>query len=227
MEPPAAAGTQHPDNHAHRGALPGSIQPEQSDHFAGTRRQRERPDRGDPRGSRSARASALAGHRCDRLPRLRHRRPVGDPARPRLRARPRGAGGRLPRRLSRQLAADPGRARVLDGGLAGALVLYGTPPATAAAAVLVYHAIALWIPAAGGLIAYARLRRSLLEQEPAQVRRPARALRGAPDCQSSPSCQPARRLRSSDLPSSAPLRLAPWARRKKSARSLSPSRSAS
>ena len=121
----------------------------------------------------------------------------------------------------------PGGLGVLDGGLAGALVLYGMPPATAAAAVLVYHAIALWIPAAGGLIAYARLRRSLLEQEPAQVRRPARALRGAPDCQLSPSCQPARRLRSSDLPSSAPLRLAPWARRKKSARSESPSRSAS
>jgi uncharacterized membrane protein YbhN (UPF0104 family) len=121
----------------------------------------------------------------------------------------------------------PGGLGVLDGGLAGALVLYGMPPATAAAAVLVYHAIALWIPAAGGLIAYARLRRSLVEQERAQARRPARALRGAPDCQSSPSRQPARRLRSSALPSSAPLRLAPWARRKKSASSLSPSRSAS
>ena len=121
----------------------------------------------------------------------------------------------------------PGGLGVLDGGLAGALVLYGMPPATAAAAVLVYHAIALWIPAAGGLVAYARLRRSLVEQGAAQARRPACALRGAPDCQSSRSPQPARRLRSSDLPSSAPLRLAPWARRKKSASSLSPSRSAS
>jgi uncharacterized membrane protein YbhN (UPF0104 family) len=121
----------------------------------------------------------------------------------------------------------PGGLGVLDGGLAGALVLYGMPPATAAAAVLVYHAIALWIPAAGGLVAYARLRRSLVERDHAQARRPACALRGAPDCQSSRSRQPARRLRSSDLPSSAPLRLAPWARRKKSASSLSPSRSAS
>ncbi|MGH2894837.1 MAG: lysylphosphatidylglycerol synthase transmembrane domain-containing protein, partial [Solirubrobacteraceae bacterium] len=35
---------------------------------------------------------------------------------------------------------------VLEGGLAGALVLYGAPPATTAAAVLVYHAIAFWVP---------------------------------------------------------------------------------
>ncbi|MEA2295524.1 MAG: hypothetical protein QOE86_3163, partial [Solirubrobacteraceae bacterium] len=47
---------------------------------------------------------------------------------------------------------------VLDAGLVGALLLYGAEPAAAAAAVLVYHAIALWIPATGGLLAYARLR---------------------------------------------------------------------
>jgi uncharacterized membrane protein YbhN (UPF0104 family) len=52
----------------------------------------------------------------------------------------------------------PGGIGVLDAGLAGALVLYGADPAAAAAAVLVYHAIALWLPAAGGLLAYARLR---------------------------------------------------------------------
>jgi uncharacterized membrane protein YbhN (UPF0104 family) len=46
---------------------------------------------------------------------------------------------------------------VLEGGLAGALVLYGAPPATTAAAVLVYHAIAFWIPSLGGLGAYAAL----------------------------------------------------------------------
>src|SRR3954471_19389735 len=39
--------------------------------------------------------------------------------------------------------------------------------------------------------------------------------------------QPPRRLRSRSLPCSPPLRLAPWARRKKSASSESPSRSAS
>jgi uncharacterized membrane protein YbhN (UPF0104 family) len=52
----------------------------------------------------------------------------------------------------------PGGIGVLDAGLAGALVLYGADPAAAAAAVLVYHAIALWLPAGGGLLAYARLR---------------------------------------------------------------------
>jgi uncharacterized membrane protein YbhN (UPF0104 family) len=52
----------------------------------------------------------------------------------------------------------PGGVGVLDAGLAGALMLYGSAPAHAAAAVLVYHAIALWIPATGGLLAYARLR---------------------------------------------------------------------
>jgi uncharacterized membrane protein YbhN (UPF0104 family) len=52
----------------------------------------------------------------------------------------------------------PGGVGVLDAGLVGALLLYGAAPADAAAAVLVYHAIALWIPAAGGLLAYAHLR---------------------------------------------------------------------
>jgi hypothetical protein len=52
----------------------------------------------------------------------------------------------------------PGGAGVLDAGLVGALVLYGASPAHAAAAVLVYHAIALWVPALGGLLAYTRLR---------------------------------------------------------------------
>jgi uncharacterized membrane protein YbhN (UPF0104 family) len=52
----------------------------------------------------------------------------------------------------------PGGAGVLDAGLVGALVLYGAAPVPAAAAVLVYHAIALWVPALGGLFAYARLR---------------------------------------------------------------------
>jgi len=52
----------------------------------------------------------------------------------------------------------PGGAGVLDAGLVGALVLYGASPLHAAAAVLVYHAIALWVPSLGGLVAYARLR---------------------------------------------------------------------
>ena len=47
---------------------------------------------------------------------------------------------------------------VLDAGLVGALALYGLPITHAAAAVLVYHAIAFWLPTLGGTIAYARLR---------------------------------------------------------------------
>lgn len=56
----------------------------------------------------------------------------------------------------------PGGIGVLDAGLAGALVLYGASPAPAAAAVLVYHAIALWVPGLGGFAGYLRLRPRLL-----------------------------------------------------------------
>jgi uncharacterized membrane protein YbhN (UPF0104 family) len=52
----------------------------------------------------------------------------------------------------------PGGIGVLDAGLVGALALYGLPLTHAAAAVLVYHAIAFWIPTLGGMLAYARLR---------------------------------------------------------------------
>jgi uncharacterized membrane protein YbhN (UPF0104 family) len=55
----------------------------------------------------------------------------------------------------------PGAVGVLEGGLAGTLVLYGAPVAQATAGVLVYHAIAFWIPSAGGLLGYRRLRRRL------------------------------------------------------------------
>jgi uncharacterized membrane protein YbhN (UPF0104 family) len=50
---------------------------------------------------------------------------------------------------------------VLDSGLAGALVLYGFSPAASVGAVLVYHAISVWVPGLGGLIAWlpARARR--------------------------------------------------------------------
>jgi uncharacterized membrane protein YbhN (UPF0104 family) len=56
----------------------------------------------------------------------------------------------------------PGGIGVLDAGLAGALVLYGASPVAATAAVLVYHAIALWVPGLGGLLAYLRLRPRLV-----------------------------------------------------------------
>ena len=55
----------------------------------------------------------------------------------------------------------PGAVGVLEGGLAGTLVLYGAPVTEAAAGVLIYHAIAFWIPSLGGLLGYRRLRRHL------------------------------------------------------------------
>jgi hypothetical protein len=57
----------------------------------------------------------------------------------------------------------PGGLGVLDAGLTGALVLYGASPTHAAAAVLVYHAIAFWVPALGGVAAYAWLRPRLID----------------------------------------------------------------
>ncbi|MGI8715932.1 MAG: lysylphosphatidylglycerol synthase transmembrane domain-containing protein [Solirubrobacteraceae bacterium] len=46
---------------------------------------------------------------------------------------------------------------VLEGGIGGALVLYRAPPAATVAALLLYHAIAFWIPSLGGWGAYAGL----------------------------------------------------------------------
>lgn len=57
----------------------------------------------------------------------------------------------------------PGGIGVLDAGLVGALTLYGFSLTHAAAAVLVYHAIAFWLPTLGGTVAYARLRPRLGE----------------------------------------------------------------
>jgi uncharacterized membrane protein YbhN (UPF0104 family) len=59
----------------------------------------------------------------------------------------------------------PGGFGVLEGGLAGALIAYGAPATQATAAVIVYHAIAFWIPSLGGLGSYARLRRRLNETD--------------------------------------------------------------
>jgi uncharacterized membrane protein YbhN (UPF0104 family) len=49
----------------------------------------------------------------------------------------------------------PGGIGVLDAGLAGALALYGVPAVHAAAAVLVYHAVAVWVPGLGGFLVFA------------------------------------------------------------------------
>jgi uncharacterized membrane protein YbhN (UPF0104 family) len=48
----------------------------------------------------------------------------------------------------------PAGLAVLDSGLAGALVLYGFSPAASVGAVLAYHAISVWVPGLGGLIAW-------------------------------------------------------------------------
>ncbi|MGO9960739.1 MAG: lysylphosphatidylglycerol synthase transmembrane domain-containing protein [Solirubrobacteraceae bacterium] len=58
----------------------------------------------------------------------------------------------------------PGGIGVLDAGLVGALALYGLPVTHATAAVLVYHAVAFWIPTLGGMLAYVPLRRRLTRQ---------------------------------------------------------------
>ena len=68
----------------------------------------------------------------------------------------------------------PGGIGVLEGGLTGALILYGTPPAKTVAVVLVYHAIAFWIPSLGGAIGYAslvRLRSQTVRRFDGRVRR--------------------------------------------------------
>jgi uncharacterized membrane protein YbhN (UPF0104 family) len=65
----------------------------------------------------------------------------------------------------------PGGFGVLEGGLAGTLIAYGAPAPKAAAAVIVYHAIAFWIPTLGGMVGYTRLRRRLDGKAPARVTR--------------------------------------------------------
>jgi uncharacterized membrane protein YbhN (UPF0104 family) len=68
----------------------------------------------------------------------------------------------------------PGGIGALDGGLTAALVLYGADPASAAAAVLVYHAIVLWVPTLIGTLAFLRLRPTLSEPIVLGPERPAR-----------------------------------------------------
>ncbi|MDQ2896320.1 MAG: flippase-like domain-containing protein [Actinomycetota bacterium] len=68
----------------------------------------------------------------------------------------------------------PGNIGVLDGSLVGMLVLYGAPATLATAATVVYHAIALWIPAMWGTAAFLILRRT--RDRPIELR-PSRAER--------------------------------------------------
>jgi uncharacterized protein (TIRG00374 family) len=55
----------------------------------------------------------------------------------------------------------PGGIGGIDGGLFGTLVVYGTPAATTAAAVLAYRVILFWLPLVVGTAAFLSLRRGL------------------------------------------------------------------
>ena len=72
---------------------------------------------------------------------------------------------------------------VLEGGLIGALVLYGAPAAPAAAAVLLYRGISLSVPIALGALGC--------------TRRPGRpdASPSTSDAQNAAQCQSSRRIR--------------------------------
>lgn len=57
------------------------------------------------------------------------------------------------------LVPIPGGVGSVDGGLIGALVLYGTGATQAAVAVLAYRALVLWLPIGLGVPSIASLRR--------------------------------------------------------------------
>lgn len=63
----------------------------------------------------------------------------------------------------------PGGVGGTDGGLVAALALYGTPLATATAAVLAYRAFQLGLPALAGTVAFAQLRRTLARDDVAET----------------------------------------------------------
>jgi uncharacterized membrane protein YbhN (UPF0104 family) len=64
----------------------------------------------------------------------------------------------------------PGGIGVLDGSFVGMFLLYGVSASISTAAVLVYHAISLWVPATWGTIAFLILRRS--RGQPLRLREP-------------------------------------------------------
>jgi uncharacterized membrane protein YbhN (UPF0104 family) len=73
----------------------------------------------------------------------------------------------------------PGGIGVLDGSLVGMFVLYGISATLATAAIVVYHAIALWIPAIWGTVAFVILRRT--RNRPVTLRPPRGARRRSPE----------------------------------------------
>ena len=69
----------------------------------------------------------------------------------------------------------PGGIGVLDGSLIGMLVVYGVGGTVATAATIVYHAIALWVPALWGTIAFVVLQKT--KSNPIVLRNPTEELR--------------------------------------------------
>jgi len=59
----------------------------------------------------------------------------------------------------------PGGIGGIDAGLIGVFVLYHQPLAVTTAAVLLYHAIALWVPALLGSVAFVQLRTTLSRED--------------------------------------------------------------
>jgi uncharacterized membrane protein YbhN (UPF0104 family) len=55
----------------------------------------------------------------------------------------------------------PGGLGGIDGGLIGTLIVYGTPAAPTAAAVIVYRVVVFWLPLLLGAAAFTSLRRAL------------------------------------------------------------------
>ncbi len=70
---------------------------------------------------------------------------------------------------------------VLDAGLTASLALYGMSPSAAVGAVLVYHAIAIWVPGVGGLAAWLPTRRRRSVTPPAAGLPVLGAVAGLPD----------------------------------------------
>jgi uncharacterized protein (TIRG00374 family) len=71
----------------------------------------------------------------------------------------------------------PGGIGVLDGSMIGMLVLYGLGGTVATAATLAYHAIALWVPAIWGTIAFILLQKT--KRQPIVLRNPPEEVRAA------------------------------------------------
>ena len=64
----------------------------------------------------------------------------------------------------------PGNIGVLDGSMVALFALFGVGATVATAATVVYHAIALWVPAMWGTVAYIVLR--LTKNKPLEPRPP-------------------------------------------------------